>query len=204
MTLETMFEPSVDVQTRVERAQSEPMEITIVSNEPLVVEVYNEESDRVHTVVPSAVHCSCEDSTYRNVVLCKHQIAVLTEGEEPGDGVLSATMAEDVRQYRATMHNAVLELHDQIEEIQSEIERLDDRKHQIDAVLNELDISHAKESTGRELLETLDSLYPDPDADSEQDSETETVETDDGGDEEADSGQMIDSFVENVVGGSDE
>jgi len=131
------------IQDRVERAQSQSMEMTLVDTDPVVVQVYNEDSDRIHTVVPQSVHCSCEDHTYRGAI-CKHIIALLGTEGHVGD-----LMRGHLKEHRASIESEANEVKD----------RLDDllfQQKQITEVLNELDIDQDMERTdeaGMRLLQ---------------------------------------------------
>jgi len=131
------------IQDRVERAQSQNMEMTLVDTDPVVVQVFNEDSDRIHTVVPQSVHCSCEDHTYRGAI-CKHIIALL--GVE---GHVGELMREELKEHRASIESEANEVKD----------RLDDllfQQQQITEVLSELDIDQDMQRTdeaGMRLLQ---------------------------------------------------
>lgn len=148
------------IQDRVERAQSQSMEMTLVDTDPVVVQVFNEDSDRIHTVIPQSVHCSCEDHTYRGAI-CKHIIALLdTEGHsgnpkgDPQAVSQSSTdvgelMREELKEHRASIESEANEVKD----------RLDDllfQQKQITGVLSELNVDQDMERTdeaGMRLLQ---------------------------------------------------
>lgn len=131
-----------NIQDRVNRAQSQTMELTLVDTEPFVVQVANEESDRVHTVVPESVHCSCEDHTYRGYI-CKHIISVLQTEDQFGE-----LMEEELKEHRAELESEANEAK----------ERLDDllfQCHQITDVFSELNIDQSMESTDKDAMRLL-------------------------------------------------
>jgi len=102
---------------RLERAESEQMDTRVVSDDPLVFEVTNEASDRVHTVVPESVHCSCEDHTYRGAV-CKHMLALLL-------GDHADPMADALDQEAAEATERLIELNSEAESLQHQIASID-------------------------------------------------------------------------------
>lgn len=146
------------IQDRVARAQSQTMEMTLVDTNPLVVQVYNEDSDRIHTVIPQSVHCSCEDHTYRGYI-CKHIIAVLqTEGHSEdatsSDRQLKTAEVGELMREKLKARRAEMEC-----EANETKERLDDllfQCRQITDVLSELEIDQDMETTdeaGMRLLQ---------------------------------------------------
>jgi hypothetical protein len=141
-------ETQIDVESRIARAQSQEMAIEVVSDSPLVVEVSNETSGRIHTVLPETVHCSCEDHTYRES-LCKHLIFV-------ADG--TDYIAEELRQ----------SMTDDLMAMQSEAQELRSR-------LREIESKQAQYNTVRESLDTV-LQYSDPDTDRTED-ESEATDT---------------------------
>jgi hypothetical protein len=70
------------VDERIERAKQRDLHYEMVADDPLVVQIDSENSGRVHTVVPSTLHCSCEDHTYRNT-LCYHLCFLLLDDDVP-------------------------------------------------------------------------------------------------------------------------
>lgn len=135
MTTETVAD-------RVERARSEDMEATLIDNDPVVVQVHNTASDRIHTVIPESIHCSCEDHTYRSE-LCKHLIFLLMQ-----DGHIGAITAKHIKDYRADLES----------EANDARERLDDllfKCRQITDLLSELDVDQDMGQTDREGIEML-------------------------------------------------
>jgi hypothetical protein len=136
------------------------MEKTLVDTDPVVVQVHNEDSDRIHTVVPQSVHCSCEDHTYRGAI-CKHIIDLLgTDGhsenlpDSPQAVSQSSTDVGDLMRGYLKEHRADLE-----SEANETRDRLDDllfQCKQITGVLSELDIDQDMEQTdeaGMRLLQ---------------------------------------------------
>lgn len=130
------------VQERVARAQSQEMELTLVDTDPIVVQVYNETSDRIHTVVPESMHCSCEDHTYRGYI-CKHIIALLDAGGHVGE-----IMREEIKQEKNECYVEAEALRDEIEDVMF-------RADQITAVLNALDVDQQMQSTDEAAVEML-------------------------------------------------
>jgi len=131
------------IQDRVERAQSQSMEMTLVDTDPVVVQVYNEDSDRIHTVVPQSVHCSCEDHTYRGAI-CKHIIALLDAQGHVGD-----LMRGYLKEHRADLESEANETKDRLDDLLFQCE-------QITGVLTELDVDQDLERTdeaGMRLLQ---------------------------------------------------
>ena len=102
---------------RLERAESEQMDTRVVSDDPLVFEVTNKASDRVHTVVPESVHCSCEDHTYRGAV-CKHMLVILLSDH-------SAQMADALDQEAVEATESLIELNEEAESLQHQIATID-------------------------------------------------------------------------------
>lgn len=102
---------------RLERAKAESMQTQLVSDDPCVLQVTNEDSDRVHTVVPESAHCSCEDHTYRGLV-CKHMLVILL-GEHSGP------MAEGLDQVADTKSQRLSDLYDESETVAEEISDID-------------------------------------------------------------------------------
>lgn len=102
------------IQDRAERAQSQEMEITLIDTEPVVVQVYNEDSDRIHTVVPDSIHCSCEDHTYRGII-CKHLLVLLQE-----DGHIGDQTREALKQKRNDLGESITEAQERLDELRSQ------------------------------------------------------------------------------------
>jgi hypothetical protein len=119
-------ETQVDIESRIARAQSQEMEIEEVSSSPLVVEVANRSSGRIHTVLPETVYCSCEDHTYRDS-LCKHLIFV-------ADG--SDYIAEELRQ---SMTDDLLAMQSEAQELRSRLREIESKQAQYTAVRESLD-----------------------------------------------------------------
>jgi hypothetical protein len=148
------------IESRVERAQSQEMDVTLVDTEPVIVQVYNEESDRIHTVIPDAVHCSCEDHTYRDII-CKHLIVLLQD-----DGNIGEQTREAVRLERNEIDREITEMQNQIT----------DRKAQRDA------INEALSAVGAELIaddtvgDIIDGLEAEAEARSEAEDEPSAFE----------------------------
>lgn len=128
------------IQDRVERAESENMEVSLVDMDPLVVQVYNEASDRIHTVIPASVHCSCEDSTYRDTI-CKHLITLLQSEGHVGD-----TARESLKQRRNSLGGEITEKTEQLNELRSERDAI------VDA-LGAVGASQVAESTVEDVLD---------------------------------------------------
>lgn len=137
------------IQERVERAQSQEMNATIVRNDPVIVQVHNEASDRIHTVVPDAVHCSCEDHTYRGEV-CKHIIELLQDEGHVGD-----IMREAIKQDRNDIQELQAEVKEQIRSLKERMNELQEQREKISATLNALDLDHVSNATIEESLEAV-------------------------------------------------
>jgi len=136
------MESETAIQERVERSRSNDLEFTLVDTNPVVIQVYSNKSDRIHTVVPQSVHCSCEDHTYRGAV-CYHIIALLD-----ADGHIGDLMQESIKEHRADVEKQANEVKD----------RLDDllfQQEQITAVLSELGIDQDLERTDEDAMEML-------------------------------------------------
>lgn len=143
------------VSERIERARSQNMDASLVDTDPVVVQVYNDDSDRIHTVIPESVHCSCEDHTYRSTI-CKHIIRLLLD-----DSHLGEVMREALTEYRNDVENRLVDLQAEVEELQYEREAVTE-------VLNELDLDHDAPSTdgaGAELVASIGSEEPREDSD---------------------------------------
>ena len=116
-----------EISTRVSRARSEPIDLTVVDTDPTVVQAHNTSSDRIHTVVPRAIHCSCEDHTYRGYI-CKHIIALLDDDSNASNGMYDALVD---RKYG---------LQDDIDELRSEIDEYSSKVSEIESVIEKVDI----------------------------------------------------------------
>lgn len=136
MTLET-------IEDRADRAQNEELTATVVETNPLVVQVHNEDSDSIHTVVPSAGHCSGEDHTYRGMV-CKHLLFLMQQ-----DGDIGEITRESLKEQRN-------ELDSQIDELHRELESVTDERDQITAALDAVGASHMAQSTVGEIVSGLE------------------------------------------------
>lgn len=130
------------IEDRVERAQSQDMELTLVDTDPVVVQVYNGTSDRIHTVIPESVHCSCEDHTYRGM-LCKHLIAVLDS-----DGHIGEIMREEIKQEKNQCYG-------EAEALRDELETTLDRAEAITEVLNVLGVEQQMAQTDQDAIQML-------------------------------------------------
>jgi hypothetical protein len=118
----------------------------------MVVLVHNEESDRTHTVVPDAGHCSCEDHTYRDTV-CKHLLFLLQQA-----GHIGHTTRESIKEQRHTLEQRSVELRAAIDTIENKIE-------QITTALDAVDADQDMERTGEEVVEAIQADLDEDDAD---------------------------------------
>lgn len=168
-----------EIRERVQRARERNVEFTVANNMPLVVEADSENSGRIHTLVPNAMHCSCEDSTYRSPI-CYHMLALAMTDSLPGE-----VMLEELESNRDEFESREAELREQADQygasarvLRVALEEIEDV--QIEEELEELeeDVSEEIESddTREEVLQDL----------------TEDVEDDvDELDEDSDFRQMI-------------
>lgn len=130
------------IEQRIERAQSQHMEVSLVDTDPVIVQVYNEESDRIHTVVPDSIHCSCEDHTYRDSI-CKHMIELLQQ--EGHIGEITREALKDRRE----------EIQVKQADMQSEMDALQEEREQISDALTALDLSHMREETVGDIIDGI-------------------------------------------------
>ncbi len=123
----TMQNETISMADRIERARTEELVVDVVTMDPLVVNVHNETSDRVHTTVPDSLHCSCEDHQYRNTI-CKH-LVFLADSDD--------WIAEAVRQQ---MTDKLKSLQEREMALRDQLESIAEDREQIDAVRSELDV----------------------------------------------------------------
>lgn len=131
------------VEARINRARSEEMDVTVESTDPHIVQVHNQESGTVHTVVPKALHCSCEDHTYRGVI-CKHMISLMDD-----DGPAASAMQEAVKEHRADLRSIAQELQEEQDEVLEECGAITDL---LDGLNIDQDLAETDEA-GMELLQ---------------------------------------------------
>lgn len=132
----------------MERAQSQNMTVETVDTDPFVLSVTNETSDRVHTVIPKSLHCSCEDHTYRDM-MCKHLIAVLDDEE----------LGEKARGLMADRRN---EIDRQLDDLYVEVNELESTRKSVQAVFNELDLDHDAPETNEAVTELVHEMKAEP------------------------------------------
>jgi tRNA U55 pseudouridine synthase TruB len=134
-----MTDEMTSIEDRIERQQSQEMNITVVDTDPVIVQVHNTYSDRIHTVVPSSAHCSCEDHTYRGAI-CKHMLELLQH-----EGHIGEITRESIKQEREAIQTECAEL-------QRKLDTLRSQRTQISAALDAVGASHAQKQTEADIL----------------------------------------------------
>ena len=142
-----------EISTRVSRARSESIDLTVVDTDPTIVQAHNTSSDRIHTVVPRAIHCSCEDHTYRGYI-CKHIIALLDDDSDASDSMYDSLVDRKSG------------LQDDIDELRSEIDEYASEVSEIELVIETVDVeddslvseSESRKSGDSVTSETGDSI----------------------------------------------
>lgn len=147
MGSETMQTTS-DIESRLERARSESMDIVTIaeSDDLTVLNVINETKETQHTVVPEALHCSCEDHTYRDAI-CKHLLFV-------ADNDPTADSTRRVRQAITDELTSLTDEHTEIKakerELRSQIDQLKSVRSQFDT--DDYGVEESEEETSLEDL----------------------------------------------------
>lgn len=143
------------IDDRLERAQAEEMTLSVSETDPVIVLIHNKDSDRVHTVVPSATHCSCEDQTYRSRV-CKHMLTCLLD-----DGEVGSLMAESLRTEREDMQERMADLNDELSSLKAQ-------RKQISSALDAADVRHIADDTIEQMADGIraeQEAHADPETD---------------------------------------
>jgi hypothetical protein len=140
------------VQDRIERARTRDLEVTIESAQPLVASVYSAHSDSMHTVVPQALHCSCEDNTYRGP-LCYHLIAILLQEVDGESDAIDAVHAHA----RDALSDRMTEIQDEYVDLISEVSELLQERWLLQDVRDEMpsgwDVSALYPTVGEDVQE---------------------------------------------------
>lgn len=175
-----MTDSNQDVSTRIDRARREQMDVSQVTEDSLLVlQVYNSQSDRFHTVIPGSGHCSCEDHTYRHVV-CKHLAAVLLHDE------YGERAADELQAFHSDLESRANRIRDDLDELERELNRVLGTYDQITSALAEVSADMVRDETELDAIEMLQSGVTAGDAaivdesrsDSSGTGETQRVSTD--------------------------
>lgn len=138
------------LQERIERAQSQTMDVTLVEEDPVIVQSSREGSDQVHTQVLDAVHCSCQDATYRNVI-CRHLLGILMDDGHLGDVAREAVL--DKRDELVSEYGTISE---RMERLERRKDSVQEERKMLSSVIEELDtMQHYREETFEEVVEAL-------------------------------------------------
>lgn len=175
-----MTDETTTVEERARRAEEQDMTVTLVDNDPIVVQVYNDDSDRIHTVIPESMHCSCEDHTYRNTV-CKHILRLMQD-----DGHIGGATREALKAERG-------EIQEQMADLQAQMDTLQSERTQISAALNAVDASHVADETVQDVIEGMQA---------EAEARSASGEGEDGSEEDEADGEF-EQMVADLSGGNE-
>lgn len=152
--------PKASIHDRIERAQerADELDVAIVSEDPLVVHVDSDHSDRVHTVVPESLHCSCEDHTYRDTV-CYHLIHLMIGDDIPDVAQEAARLA---------LTDELTSMQAREMELRAEIEAIYEQREDFQAVRDEMDMKdyglgtdHGSEATDDDVRDSFRGMVED-------------------------------------------
>lgn len=133
---------------RIERAQNQPMTATVIRDDPMIVVVDNEQSGNAHTIVPTALHCSCPDHTYRSTV-CKHIAFLALGNDEQGqsEGLSAPSRAEQDEESvsetardraRSAITDHMKDIQSREVELRAELRELNERRRSLEVLRGEM------------------------------------------------------------------
>lgn len=151
------------LQQQVDQVRSESWEITLIEEDPVSIEVYSSTEDRMHTIVPYNLACSCTVQG-RVGMLCDHLIAIMDT-----DGFAGALTREYLKERRFKLQSESPELNDgDMNREPCQCDGTLRKWAKITAFLNVIDADHSAARTQVETVNMLNQCFGNSNTDNQQ------------------------------------